>query len=116
MNQDKKLKKSHGRFVFNNEIMNKKHTGTLSEIKACVWLIENGYEVFRNISQYGPIDLIAIKDGEIIKIDVTTANLYKKADGGRTLCFAKEKLKKGCHVMIVLGDEIHLIPPSIEGL
>lgn len=47
-------------------------TGTLSELKAMAWLVEQGYEVFRNISAEGPFDLIAIRPGETIYIDVKT--------------------------------------------
>lgn len=46
--------------------MHQKHKGARSELLACAWLLERGYEVFRNISPHGPIDLVAIKDGKDI--------------------------------------------------
>lgn len=50
-----------------------KHRGAFSELIACTWLLERGYEVFRNISQHGIADLVVFRDGKILKIDVKTA-------------------------------------------
>lgn len=50
--------------------MNPVRKGALAELKACSWLIEQGYEVFRNVSPEGPFDLIAVKPGETIYVDV----------------------------------------------
>jgi hypothetical protein len=47
-----------------------KHRGAESELKACAWLLEQGYEVFRNVSAFGVIDIVAIKDGVVRCIDV----------------------------------------------
>jgi hypothetical protein len=45
----------------------------LAEIIACEWLIRQGYELFRNISQHGIADYVACKAGEApIVIDVKT--------------------------------------------
>jgi hypothetical protein len=38
---------------------NGKHVGARSELIACEWLLAQGYEVFRNVSAHGPIDIIA---------------------------------------------------------
>jgi len=48
--------------------------GDLVEIKAVVWLWEQGYEVFRNLGCTGAIDMVAIKEEEVIKIDVKSIN------------------------------------------
>jgi Holliday junction resolvase-like predicted endonuclease len=63
--------------------MNPKHRGALSELKATVWLLEQGYEVFTNVSPHGDADII-IRDpntGELSAVDVTTAIKYLKKDG-----------------------------------
>ena len=52
--------------------MNTARKGCVSEHKAMVWLIEQGYEVYENISAEGPFDLIAIRPGETIYVDVKT--------------------------------------------
>jgi hypothetical protein len=50
--------------------MENKHKGAYSELTACAWLLRQGYEVFRNISQHGRADVIAIKNNERLYIDV----------------------------------------------
>ena len=51
-----------------------KHYGALAEIMACEWLIRQGYDLFRNISQHGLADFVAWKAGEPpILIDVKGA-------------------------------------------
>jgi hypothetical protein len=52
-------------------------TGCRSELLACAFLLEKGYDVFRNVSPQGVIDVVAIKDNKISKFDVKTAMLRK---------------------------------------
>lgn len=47
-----------------------RHKGAANEMAAIAWLLKRGYEVFRNVSQHGPIDLIAYKDGVTLLLDV----------------------------------------------
>jgi|SRR5674476_703937 len=49
-----------------------KHRGAHSEMLACAWLIEQGYEVFRNVSPFGDIDIVGWKDGVFEGFDVKT--------------------------------------------
>ena len=60
-------------------IMDKKHKGATSELIATVWLLKKGYEVFRNVSQHGAVDIIArdSETGKIIFIDVTSLHKRK---------------------------------------
>lgn len=44
--------------------------GDWAEITAALWLIEQGYEVFKNIRNTGPIDLMTYKMGRMRMIDV----------------------------------------------
>jgi len=47
-----------------------------------VWLLQNGYEVFRSVSPFGAVDLVAIDaSGSILLIDVTSTVPYKLANG-----------------------------------
>lgn len=48
----------------------RKHRGSWAEMIACAWLLQQGYEVFRNVSQHGACDMIALKDGAFTKFDV----------------------------------------------
>lgn len=54
------------------ESLNKKHYGAVGELLACQWLLNNGYEVFRNVSACGLVDIVAlnVETKEILLIDV----------------------------------------------
>ncbi len=78
-------------------VCDQKHRGCVSELLAAAWLLGQGYEVFRNVSAHGAIDIVAIKDGEVTLIDVKTARApyrfnraSKEQDtlGVRVLCVA----------------------------
>jgi Holliday junction resolvase-like predicted endonuclease len=58
--------------------------GDLAEYYAVTWMWDNGYEVFRNTSSCGPVDMVAFKDGEFILIDVKTSNKDGKVQDKRT--------------------------------
>ena len=51
-----------------------KHASARGELIAAAWLFKNGYEVFKNVSAHGIIDIVAIKDGAVILLDVKTKN------------------------------------------
>jgi len=54
--------------------MDPKHMkGAASEMKAQIWFLENGYQVFLPTVQQGIADFIAYKDGEYSKVQVKTA-------------------------------------------
>ena len=53
--------------------------GLINEHRATVWLLEQGYEVYKNVLPIGTVDLIAIKDSKVIKLDVKT--LKVREDG-----------------------------------
>jgi hypothetical protein len=59
--------------------------GSVNELKAMIWLINQGYEVFYNIEPTGKADIIAwnSKTDETIKIDVKTVRIYMRADGSK---------------------------------
>ena len=46
--------------------------GDLAEYYAVTWLWDNGYEVFQNSGCTGPIDMIAMKEGQTTFVDVKT--------------------------------------------
>lgn len=49
--------------------------GAASELIAVAWLLNQGYEVFRNVCPVGKTDIIAVRVNQFIKIDVKTATL-----------------------------------------
>lgn len=55
-----------------------KHKGAFSEHIAVAWLLEQGFEVFRNVSQHGEVDLLALdSEGNVSKVDVKTYSVNK---------------------------------------
>jgi len=53
--------------------------GDLNEIRAVEFLMSEGFEIFRNQSCTGPVDIVSLNvvSGEIKLIDVKTAPVYK---------------------------------------
>jgi Holliday junction resolvase-like predicted endonuclease len=66
-------------------------SGDISEHRAVVWLLKQGYEVFRNECCSGPIDIIAVntETKELLKIDVKTGSIYIRGDGTRKVNHGK---------------------------
>ena len=64
-----------GRAAAVQHAVKKKYRGSYSELIASAWLLENEYEVFRNVCDRGPVDLIALKDGQLHLIDVKTVQV-----------------------------------------
>ena len=56
-------------------INDKSRKGDLGEYYAVTWLWDNGYEVFKNTGCSGPVDLIAMKDGETTLVDVKSMSI-----------------------------------------
>jgi Holliday junction resolvase len=77
--------------------------GDLAEYYAVTWLWDNGYEVFRNTGCTGPIDMIAMKDGETIFIDVKTAQpqQHKKTGNKVTKCQSRNEEQKRLGVQLL---------------
>lgn len=62
--------------------MDPKHKGALAELLASAWLLKQGYEVFRNVSQCGVADMVAWRPGGLpVLVEVRTATLRAAADG-----------------------------------
>ena len=62
--------------------MHDKHKGSLAELQACAWLLKQGYEVFRNVSQCGVADLVAWQPGGFpIYVEVRRLRYCVAADG-----------------------------------
>ncbi len=56
-----------------------RRSGDATELRAVIWLWEQGYEVFNNVAADGPIDLVAIDaNGVAIKVDVKKALEHTK--------------------------------------
>ncbi len=79
--------------------------GAYAELKATLWLIENGHFVFRNVSPHGPVDLVAIKGTEVLLIDVKTGSTAR--NGVRYVRhITKEQAALGVKTISVFDDGI----------
>jgi len=81
--------------------MNKKHKGALAELKASSWLLSKGFEVFRNVSPHGPVDIVALnpKTKETILIDVkTTPSTEQKKERGGIRILSFDPLSGNCEL------------------
>jgi hypothetical protein len=76
------------------------HVGAVSEMLAAAYLLRRGYEVFRNVSSSGPIDLVAIHrvTGETRLFDVKT----RRSTAGSKL--TPEQLAIGVNLLLVEPD------------
>lgn len=78
--------------------------GAYNELVATAWLLNNGYQVFRNVSACGPVDLVAMKNSETILIDVKQGQIYK----GRKLSVALKisQIALGIKTLLVYPDDV----------
>lgn len=88
-----------------------KHLGAYSEIIASKYLFENGFDVFRSLSQHGPCDIIAMdsKNGHTIKVDVKTAAIGKNTRKIYCTSPTKEQRRLGIRVLAIVyeGSDLH---------
>ena len=86
--------------------------GAWAEHVAILWLLANGYDVYKNVCSHGPIDMIATKGDEVLRLDVKT-----QADAVRTpMALTDEQIALGIQLLSVTKDglvKIHdPVPPS----
>lgn len=88
----------------------RKHKGARNELLAICKLWDMGYEVFRNPSAHGPIDLVAVdlKTGIVRKFDIKTAtHAIRKKDGKEVVYGVHQteiQRKNGIELMYVADD------------
>mgnify|MGYP001577506587 CR=1 FL=1 len=91
---------------------NRNTSGAQSELLACAYFLELGYQVFRNVSSQGPADLVIWKPEthKIRFIDVTTGCWYQTKDGSMSLLSAarqKNRINKerAFSIEVLIVDE-----------
>lgn len=86
-----------------------KHRGAASELRASIWLMDNGYEVFRAVSQHGLVDLVALKDGQVTLIDVKSATIRATGNSLRLTpsgYLSEAQRTMGVRLLLVMDDYV----------
>ena len=93
----------------------RQYKGTISENKAINKFLEEGYLVFKNICEQGPIDIVVVnpKNGKCFYVDIKTS-LGSRVVNGKTVGGSGNKLKPqqkklGVRLCLVEGDEIRIV-------
>lgn len=90
--------------------------GARNEMLATVWLLNQGYQVFRNVAAHGPIDIIGLKDGNFEYFDVKMAYAHKHKHAATRPRLKPEQKQLNVKILRVYADGICDIdhnPPSI---
>lgn len=94
-----------------NPIGHRKHKGAIAELIAAQYLYERDCEVFRNISQSGPADLVAwhLPTGAKVLVDVKCKDsAHENRDGSYSLNIGKDQdvRRTGVHLLVVRGGSV----------
>lgn len=78
-----KLKRASQVAEWRGNFCEKKHKGAWAELMACQWLLSRRFDVFKNTSHFGPVDVIGIRDGEVRLFDVKYIRMAPRTGGDR---------------------------------
>lgn len=86
-------------------------TGAISELRVAVDLLAKGYDVFRALSPSCPCDLVILKEGRLLRVEVRTAHIspWGKMYKLKSLRDIGDKTDIYAHV---LPDTIVYVPSS----
>jgi len=93
----------------------RQYKGTISENKAINKFLEEGYLVFVNVCEQGPIDIIVVnsKNGRTHFLDIKTSkgNTITKGKnvGGSGVKLKPHQKELGVRLCLVEGDEIRIV-------
>lgn len=83
--------------------MEQKHIGAHNELVATCWLLQHGYEVFRNVSPHGYVDIIGMKEGKLTLFDVKKASILSNGEPTE-LKLRAEQIALGVKLLMVFGE------------
>lgn len=89
--------------------LNNSSIGAVGELKVCADLLIKGYEVFRAMSPSSSCDILALKNGRILRIEVRTARKIKT--GEIQFPGTLKDVGRSDHFAAVGRNEIHYFPP-----
>ena len=81
--------------------------GDIAEMKACAWLMEQGYDVFRNVSSVGPADLMVwdLDTLKVFPVDVKNTTKQIKVDGSITYTVKRQGQKAGVEYLHYCSED-----------
>lgn len=82
--------------------------GAIGESQVCCDLIRKGYTVFRSVSQSASCDLIALKEKNLLRIEVKSS--WRKEDGSLGIPTTRIDHSNFDILALVLKDEIKYVP------
>jgi len=80
--------------------------GAISELRVIVDLLSRNFDVFRAVSPTSSCDLMVFKDGEGLRIEVTTGH-YSTTN---KILYPTHSPDRYDTIAVVIGDEIHYLP------
>ncbi len=95
--------------------VNRSRSGDIAELQAVAWLLDQEYEVFRNVGCTGPIDVVAYKDGKIILFDIKKATMDDARGSFRASRLTEEQIKGDIKRLIVFPGYMFAIDGGIDG-
>lgn len=93
----------------------RQYKATISENKAINKFLEEGYYVFKNVCEQGPIDIVVVnpKNGRSHFIDVKTSKgtrkINGKSAGGAGIKLKSYQKELGVRLCVVQGDEVRIV-------
>ena len=93
----------------------RQYKATISQNKAINKFLEEGYYVFTNVCEQGPIDIIVVnpKNGRSHFLDVKTSKgtrkINGKSAGGAGIKLKSYQKELGVRLCVVQGDEIRIV-------
>lgn len=87
--------------------------GAHNELLATIWLLRQGYEVLRNVSPHGMVDIIGIKDGIVHLFDVKAVRINADGEKYSSIKLTDGQLALGVKGLAVFPDgtcEIDIFP------
>ena len=66
--------------------MNPRRQGDVGELSAMQWLVENGWDVYLPLGHAPDADLVADRDGRLVRVQVKTCTLFRDGRYDVMLC------------------------------
>jgi hypothetical protein len=89
------------------------NVGAASELMVCANLLSRGWYVFRSVSPTAPCDLVAMKYGSLIRVEVKTG---QQTNYGKVVPRSKKGLAVTFDVLAVVYEGVVTYTPSLDEL